>query len=137
MKIKREEVVSYQTAQRMTRLLSQAIEKGNSPAKLSNYTVAAKTGTSLKPKDDGKGYTNKMYTSIVGYLPAFDPQIIVYVVVDSPEGEAIWGSTVAAPIFREVALQTARILNIPPDKLMEQEIVSKPVTEIKKKGARR
>lgn len=136
-KIKKEEVVSYQTAQRMTRLLSQAIEKGNSPAKLSNYTVAAKTGTSLKPKEDGKGYTNKMYTSIVGYLPAFDPQIIIYVVVDSPEGEAIWGSTVAAPIFREVALQTARILNIPPDKIIQQEVNKKPLPQKNKKQTAR
>lgn len=127
-KIKKEQVISYQTAQRMTRLLSQAIENGKSPAKLSNYTVAAKTGTSLKPKEDGGGYTNKMYTSIVGYLPASNPQLLIYVVVDSPVGEAIWGSTVAAPIFREVALQSARILNIPPDKIKE---------EVKSKTARR
>lgn len=133
-KIKKEQVVSYQTAQRMTRLLSQAIEHGKSPAKLNNYTVAAKTGTSLKPKENGKGYTNKMYTSIVGYLPASDPQIIIYVVVDSPVGEAIWGSTVAAPIFREVALQTARILNIPPDKIQQQEtkIKAAPVKKTKR-----
>lgn len=124
-KIKKEQVVSYQTAQRMTRLLSQAIENGKSPAKLDNYTVAAKTGTSLKPKENGSGYTNKMYTSIVGYLPATNPQIIIYVVVDSPQGEAIWGSTVAAPIFREVALQSARILNIPPDKVNPKDNVIK------------
>ena len=116
-KIKKEQVVSYQTAQRMTRLLSQAIERGNSYAKLENYTVAAKTGTSYKPKEDGLGYTNKLYTSVVGYLPASDPQIIIYVVVDSPSGEALFGNTVAAPIFREVALQTARIMNIAPDKV--------------------
>ena len=127
-KIKKEQIISYQTAQRMTRLLAQAIENGKSPAKLSNYTVAAKTGTSLKPKEDGGGYTNKMYTSIVGYLPASNPQLLIYVVVDSPVGEAIWGSTVAAPIFREVALQSARILNIPPDKIKE---------EVKSKTARR
>ena len=120
-KIKREQVTSPQTAQRMTRILSRAIENGKSPAKLDNYTVAAKTGTSLKPKEKGSGYTNKMYTSIVGYLPASDPQIIIYVVVDSPIGEAIWGSTVAAPIFREVALQSARILNIAPDKIKPEE----------------
>ena len=124
-KLKKEQVVSYQTAQRMTRLLSQAIENGKSPAKLDNYTVAAKTGTSLKPKEKGSGYTNKMYTSIVGYLPASNPQILIYVVVDSPVGEAIWGSTVAAPIFREVALQSARILNLAPDKVSNKNDVIK------------
>ena len=124
-KIKREQVVSYQTAQRMTRLLSQAIERGRSYAKLDNYTVAAKTGTSYKPKENGLGYTNKLYTSVVGYLPASDPQIIIYVVVDSPSGEALFGNTVAAPIFREVALQTARIMNIAPDKLNNKNSVGK------------
>ncbi len=124
-KIKREQVISPQTAQRMTRLLSQAINNGKSPANLDYYTVAAKTGTSLKPKENGGGYTNKMYTSIVGYLPASNPQILIYIVVDSPLGEAIWGSTVAAPIFREVALQSARILNIPPDKGTGENVVRK------------
>ena len=124
-KLKKEQVVSYQTAQRMTRLLSQAIENGKSPAKLDNYTVAAKTGTSLKPKEKGGGYTNKMYTSVVGQLPASNPQIIIYVVVDSPVGEAIWGSTVAAPIFREVALQSARILNLTPDKVSAKTNITK------------
>ena len=57
-------------------------------------------------------------------MPASDPQIIIYVVVDSPSGEALFGNTVAAPIFREVALQTARIMNIAPDKI---KIDKKPV----------
>ena len=120
-KVKREQVVSYQTSQRMLRLLSQAIENGKGAAKLDSYTVAAKTGTSFKPKEKGAGYSNKMYTSIVGMLPASNPQIIIYVVVDSPSGEAIWGNTVAAPIFKEVATQTARILNIPPDKVSSKK----------------
>ena len=80
------------------------------------YTVAAKTGTSRKPLGKQKGYSNQLYTSVIGFLPADNPKILIYVVVDSPKGEAIWGSTVAAPIFREIALQTARIMNIPPDK---------------------
>ena len=87
-----------------------------------NYTVAAKTGTSYKPKENGLGYTNKLYTSVVGYLPASDPQIIIYVVVDSPSGEALFGNTVAAPIFREVALQCARIMNIAPDKFNTKNV---------------
>ena len=124
-KVKREQVVSYQTAQRMTRLLSQAIDRGSSFAKLDNYTVAAKTGTSYKPNENGIGYSNKLYTSIVGYLPASDPQIIIYVVVDSPTGEVLYGNTVAAPIFREVALQVARIMNIAPDKVNTKNNVGK------------
>jgi cell division protein FtsI (penicillin-binding protein 3) len=57
-----------------------------------------------------------LYTSVIGYLPASNPQLLVYVIVDSPTGGAVWGNTVAGPIFREVANQSARILNITPDK---------------------
>jgi cell division protein FtsI/penicillin-binding protein 2 len=60
-----------------------------------------------------------LYTSVIGYFPASNPQVLIYVVVDSPSGSEMWGSTVAAPVFKEVALQTARILNIVPDKKTE------------------
>ena len=84
--------------------------------KMDNYNVAAKTGTSIKPKENGVGYTNKLYTSIVGYLPATDPQVLIYVIVDSAQGYEIWGNTVAAPIFKEISTQVAHILNLQPDK---------------------
>ena len=58
----------------------------------------------------------ELVTSIIGFLPASNPQLEIYVVIDSPSKGALWGSTVAAPVFREVALQTARIMNITPDK---------------------
>jgi len=84
---------------------------------MDNYNVAAKTGTSKKPKENAAGYSNKLYTSIVGYLPASDPQILIYVLVDSASGGDVWGSTVAAPIFKEIASQCARIMNLKPDKV--------------------
>ena len=84
--------------------------------KIDNIDVAAKTGTARKSSSGGKGYTNKLVTSIIGFLPASNPQVEIYVVIDSPSKGALWGSTVAAPVFREVALQTARIMNITPDK---------------------
>jgi cell division protein FtsI/penicillin-binding protein 2 len=49
-------------------------------------------------------------------LPATNPQVLIYVVVDSAQGGDVWGSTVAAPIFYAVASQIASILNLIPDK---------------------
>ena len=83
---------------------------------MEDYYIAAKTGTSHKPKENGAGYTDKLYTSIVGYLPATDTQVLIYVVVDSAQGGEIWGSTVAAPIFKAIASQVASIMNLTPDK---------------------
>lgn len=115
-KIFRTRVMPAQTARDMTNILAASVNQSKSKIKLDNYNIAAKTGTSKKPKENSAGYSNKLYTSIVGYLPASDPQVLIYVLVDSAAGGDVWGSTIAGPIFKEIASQTARILNIKPDK---------------------
>lgn len=115
-KVERVQVMSPEHARVVTELLTESINRGKSPIKNPNYNIAAKTGTSIKPKENGAGYTNKLYTSIVGYMPATDPQVLIYVIVDSAQGGEIWGNTVAAPIFKEISVQIARILNLQPDK---------------------
>lgn len=116
-KIFKTQVMSAQTARDLTRILAASVNNSKAPVKLDNYNVAAKTGTSKKPKENSAGYTNKLYTSIIGYLPASNPQVLIYVLVDSASGGDVWGSTVAAPVFKEVASQTARIMNLKPDKV--------------------
>lgn len=116
-KIKKERVMTPEHARAVTDLLTASVNKGKSLIKSENYNIAAKTGTSIKPKENGAGYTNKLYTSIVGYLPASDPQVLIYVIVDSAQGAEIWGNTVAAPIFKEISTQVTHILNLQPDKI--------------------
>ena len=116
-KVKRVQAVSPETAKIVTQLLAKSVSNSKSYINLEKYSVAGKTGTSRKPKENKKGYSEDLYASVIGYLPANNPQILIYVVVDSAStGGPVWGNTVAAPIFKEVALQVARILNIPPDK---------------------
>lgn len=116
-KIKYVQAVSPETAQIVTQLLAKSVSNSKSYINLDKYSVAGKTGTSKKPMENKKGYSDALYASVIGYLPANNPQILIYVVVDSASaGGPVWGNTVAAPIFKEVALQVARILNIPPDK---------------------
>ena len=116
-KVQRVQVVSPETAHTITKLLAAAINNGKSSIKMDKYNVAAKTGTSNKPKENGAGYTHYNYTSTIGYLPASDPQVLIYVMVDSAKVGAIWGNTVAGPVFQEVASQIARIMNLKPDKV--------------------
>ncbi len=120
-KIHYTQVIKPETAQAITRLLAAAINNGRSVIKMDKYNVAAKTGTSRKPKENSAGYTPFMYTSTIGYLPASDPQILIYVMVDSAKSGAIWGNTVAGPVFHEVASQVARILNLKPDKVPQKK----------------
>lgn len=115
-KIKETRVMSEENAKSITELLTASINRGNTILKEGNYNIAAKTGTSIKPKENGAGYTNKLYTSVFGYLPSTDPKILIYVIVDSAQGYEIWGNTVAVPIFKEIANQVTRMLNLTPDK---------------------
>lgn len=115
-KVKRTQVMTPEHARELTAILTESINRSRAGIKMDNYNIAAKTGTSIKPKEDGSGYTNKMYTSIVGYLPSSDPQVLIYVIVDSAQGGEIWGSTVAGPIFKEISTQVTHILNLQPDK---------------------
>lgn len=116
-KVQRVQVVSPETAHSITKLLATSVNNGRSVIKMDKYNVAAKTGTSRKPKENSSGYTPFMYTSTIGYLPASDPQVLVYVMVDSAKVGAIWGNTVAGPVFHEVTTQIARIMNLKPDKV--------------------
>lgn len=119
-KIKHIQTISPQTARTITKLLAMSVNNGRSVIKMDKYNVAAKTGTSRKPLENGVGYSGAMYTSTIGYLPASDPKVLIYVVVDSAKKGPVWGNTVAGPIFKEVAEQTARILDLKPDKVPPQ-----------------
>lgn len=63
-------------------------------------------------------------TSFIGFMPADDPQVIVYVAVDNAKGITQYGGTVAAPIAKNILKSTIDILNIKPRKNeMEKEFV--------------
>lgn len=120
--IVRRRVLSEKTSHIVTDLLAKSIETAKtSTVRLEGYRLAGKTGTSRKPSDDGRGYSNQVFTSFVGYLPADDPKVLIMVVVDSPGVGNAWGSTVAGPIFHDIATQTVGYLGIKP-----QVIASKP-----------
>ena len=52
--------------------------------------------------------------SFVGFVPASRPRLVVLVTVDEPQG-VIWGGTVAAPVFSEIAQFALQYLEVPPD----------------------
>jgi len=114
--VKKVRVMDPEKARLVTEFLAKSTSRSKTAINLPDYQVASKTGTSRKTMEGARGYTDKLYTSAVGYLPASDPQVIIYVVVDSASGWEIWGSTVAVPVFAAVAKQVARIMNLKSDK---------------------
>ena len=115
-KIVKRRILEEQDAKDITELLVKSMEAGKSKAKMDDFYIAAKTGTSRKPNSGGTGYSNKLYTSMIGFFPASDPKVVLYVIVDSASGGGVWGSTVAGPIFKDISTELVRILNLNPDK---------------------
>ncbi len=85
-------------------------------AALDHYTVAGKTGTAQKSENGA--YVSKFYSSFIGFFPADNPEVCVYVALDNPKGQH-YGGKVAAPLFKEIAEKAANYLNIRPDKNVE------------------
>lgn len=54
-------------------------------------------------------------TSFIGFMPANNPKILVYVAIDNPKGIVAYGGTVAAPIARNILLDSTSILRIDKD----------------------
>ena len=100
----------------MMGILEGAISKNGTGGKaaIPGYRVAGKTGTAQKIDPATKRYSMQdTVSSFIGIVPAEDPRIVVLVVIDSPKGEA-WGSTIAAPVFKNVAEQVLRYLGVAP-----------------------
>ena len=108
---------SPKTCQTMVMMMEAVVTEGTGKdAAIEGYRVAGKTGTSRKPKKDGED--NKYIGSFVGFLPASNPQLLIYCWIDepSPANGDYTGGRAAAPVFRQVAEQAIRILGIPPAK---------------------
>src|SRR5581483_10222395 len=87
-------------------------------------TVATPDGTAPKPP-----YTsNKFYASFIGFFPADNPEVCIYLSLDEPKGNLHQGGQVCAPMFKEIAEKAANYLNIRPDRDGEQGIPEVVIT---------
>src|SRR5581483_3916238 len=110
-------VISEEADKDMVEALKSVVTEGTAPkARLDNYTVAGKTGTAQKPPYG----SDKMYASFIGFFPADNPEICIYVSLDEPKGRLHQGGQVAAPIFKAIAEKAANYLNIPPEQINDQ-----------------
>jgi len=100
------QVISPETARTVGAILKTVTEEGGSgkAAGVPGYEVAGKTGTAQKALPNGKGYSDKRIGSFFGFAPAGNPQAVIAVIIDEPEGIR-YGGVVAAPAFKAIAEQ--------------------------------
>ena len=115
-------VVSGSTAEQMREMLVNVVAEGTGTrGGITGYSVAGKTGTARKPLPEG-GYgapgSYRYIATFAGFVPAEKPELSIIVVIDEPAGD-IYGGTVAAPVFADLAQYGLRLFRIPPP-LVEQ-----------------
>lgn len=110
-KLKRQ-VISEETSKTVRYALESVVAKGTGRnAYLNGYRVGGKTGTAQKVKD-GKYMEGNYILSFIGFMPANDPEVVVYVAIDNPKGVVQYGGTVAAPVAKRILESCANALNI-------------------------
>jgi cell division protein FtsI (penicillin-binding protein 3) len=108
------QTVSARTAAELTAIMEQVVERGTGKAaKLDEYQVAGKTGTSAKLVE-GRYSKSDYHASFVGFVPSRRPALTILVVIDSPHAQGYYGGTVSAPVFKRVAEAALRHLGVPP-----------------------
>ena len=112
-------VVSEGAAHTLTSILKGVVDEGGTGvlASVEGFEVAGKTGTAQKPEHGV--YTKKRVASFVGFVPADQPRLVLAVILDEPE-TSVYGGTVAAPAFRNIAAATLQRLAVVPDKAAPQ-----------------
>jgi cell division protein FtsI (penicillin-binding protein 3) len=104
-------VLSAETAEQLAHMLLGVVEEGTGQrAALGTYALAGKTGTARRAVQ-GRYEEGRYTASFVGLFPAVDPQLVLLVKIDDPEGE-YFGGTTAAPVVRtilEAALATPAV----------------------------
>jgi cell division protein FtsI (penicillin-binding protein 3) len=110
------EAISPDTARTMLEWMETATSPGGTArrAAVEGVRISAKTGTAQVASRETGTYSEKDFiASILGIFPTEDPRLIVYVVIQNPKGESYFGSTIAAPVFHDVAIGLVDALGIP------------------------
>jgi len=103
------QTVSSQTSEKIIQYCNGVVENGTGKtARPAGYAIGGKTGTAETIPRDKTNYV----VSFMGYAPADDPEIAIYVVVDRPNTTFQDDAKFATRIVRNILTETLPYLNI-------------------------
>lgn len=91
-------ICSEETSETLRYLLEQVVSEGSgNKAYVEGFEIGGKTATSQTlPRSE-----NKYISSFLGFAPADNPEVLVLVIINNPQG-TYYGGTIAAPIAQEI-----------------------------------
>lgn len=103
------QTVSATTSEMMREYLYATVAEGTGKtARPAGYAIGGKTGTAEKAARDDENYV----VSFIGYAPADNPQIVIYVVIDEPNVESQPHASYATGIVRNILTEVLPYLHI-------------------------
>lgn len=120
---KGEQVLSKETSETMKTILESVVAEGTATkAAVEGYRIGGKTATSEKlPRRSGK-----YIASFMTFAPVDDPQVMVFLMIDEPQG-VYYGGTVGGPAMKEMLENILPYLGIPKEgEIPEDAVVTVP-----------
>ena len=109
-------VITEETSEMVRYALESVVANGSGRnAYIENYRIGGKTGTAQKV-NNGAYMVGNYILSFIGFMPADNPEIVVYVAIDNPKGVVQYGGTVAAPIAKGIFESYIEINDLEPVK---------------------
>lgn len=113
-----ERVIKEASSREITRMLVKVVDEAllGGTVKITNYSIAAKTGTAQIAKVDERGYYDDRFLhSFFGYFPAYDPEFLIFLYTVEPKQVRYASQTLTHP-FIDIVKFLTNYYEIPPDR---------------------
>ncbi len=108
-----EQVISQETCDQVTEMMRIVVDEGTGVnADVEGYDVAGKTGTGEQADEEGGYREDAFVSSFVGFAPASDPEVLVYVGLNNTPYLA---SGSAAPTFSSIMSEALTDVGVSPE----------------------
>lgn len=106
-------VIRPETAVTMRQMMERVVLSGTgTQAKLAGYSSAGKTGSAQVYDPECHCYRHLYNSSFAGFAPVGRPALVAVATINRAP---VFGGVTAAPVFREVASNSLRLLSVPKD----------------------
>jgi membrane peptidoglycan carboxypeptidase len=109
-------VIRPETAIAMRQMMEGVVLRGTGgKAHLDGYSSGGKTGSAQIYDFHARRFTHSYNASYLGFAPVTNPAIVMVVTINGTHGTAGFGGAVAAPVYRAIATEALRVLDVPKD----------------------